>query len=193
MSICSTYTGPHMLDCSILQGRLVDIEAGGMRGLRTDMDGFTFVVLELAQGVPVAGAAAGVPQDVYDHFVMCNETVVSIDERLAIARKQVEVLEESRAFYIDARQNDISMMVDSMRSRAQRRKDRTVLLPFERTLDYARQLADKAVKTRRQNAEQAEADAEAQATPAAPAAPAAPATPAAPAASAATPTQAEPA
>jgi hypothetical protein len=160
MSICSIYNGPHMLDCSILQGKLMDIEAGGMRGLRTDMVGFTFVVLELAQGVPVAGAAAGVPQDVYDHFVMCNETVVSIDERLAIARKQVEVLEESRAFYIDARQNDISMMVDSMRSRAQRRKDRTVLLPFEKTLEYARQLADKAVKTRRQNAEQAEAEAD---------------------------------
>ena len=180
MSICSIYTGPHMLDCSILQGRLMDIVAGGMRGLRTDMEGFTFVVLELAQGVPAAGAAAGVPQDVYDHFVMCNETVVAIDERLAIARKQVEVLEESRAFYIDARQNDISMMVDSMKSRAQRRKDRTVLLPFERTLEYARQLAMKALKTRRQNAEQAEAEGDAPASTDAPAPSPSPAPPPAP-------------
>jgi hypothetical protein len=178
MAITSIYNGPHMLDLSTLQGKLVDIEAGGMRGLRTDMEGFSFVVLELAQSVPIAGAAAGVPQDVYDHFVMCNQTVDTIDERLAIARKQVEVLEESRAYYIDARQNDISLMVDSMRSRAQRRKDSSVLLPFERTLQYSRQIADKAVRTRRQNAEaeaEAEAAQDAEPTPGAP--PAAPAAP----------------
>jgi hypothetical protein len=80
MGITSIYNGPHMLDLSTLQGRLVDIEAGGMRGLRTDMEGFSFVVLELEHSVPVAGAAAGVPQDVYDHFVMCNQTVDAIDE-----------------------------------------------------------------------------------------------------------------
>lgn len=39
---------------------------------------------------------------------MCNETVAQIDERLAIAMKQVEVLRESRAHYIDARQNGSS-------------------------------------------------------------------------------------
>jgi hypothetical protein len=172
MPITSIYTGPHALDLTSLQGKLVDIEAGGMRGLRLDMDGFSFVVLELAHSVPVAGAAAGIPQDVYDHFVECNQIVDGIDERLAVARKQVEVLEESRAYYIDARQNDISLMVDAMKSRAQRRKDSSVLLAFEQTLRYARQIADKAVRTRRQNAE-AEAEAPAPEAPA-PEAPAEP-------------------
>jgi hypothetical protein len=136
MFIFHTYTGPHELNLTSLQGRLIDIEAGGMRGLRTDMEGFSFVVLELTTSVPVAGAAAGIPQDVYDHFLMCNQTVDEVEERLAIARKQVEVLEESRAYYIHSRQNDIRLMVDAMRSRAHRRQDNTVLLPFERTLEY---------------------------------------------------------
>ncbi|MCC6555140.1 MAG: hypothetical protein IT372_19415 [Polyangiaceae bacterium] len=170
MVIFSIYNGPHALDLTSLQGKLIDIEAGGMRGLRTDMEGFPLVVHELAQSVPVAGAAAGVPQDVYEHFVMCNETVQALDERLAIARKQVEVLEESRAYYVDARQNDISLMVDAMRSRAQRRKDTSVLIPFEATLRYSSQNADKAVRTRRQNA-QAQAEAEAAPPATSPAAP----------------------
>lgn len=106
-------------------------------------------------------ATAGIPQDIYDHFVMCNQTIDLIDERLAIAAKQVEVLRESRAFYIDARQNDISLMVDAMRSRAQRRKDTSLLVPFEPVIKYAGQIGEKAAQTRKKN-EQAKADAAAQ-------------------------------
>jgi len=83
----------------------------------------------------------------------------------------VEVLRESRAFYIDARQNDISLMVDAMRSRAQRRKDTSPLVPFEQVIKYAGQIGEKAAQTRKKN-EQAKAEAEAQAQP--------PATPGAP-------------
>ena len=172
MATYDIYPGPFMVDCTILQGNLVDIVNGGMRGLRTDWPGFTFVTLELANAVPLVGVTAGVPQDVYDHFVMCNQTVDAVDERLAVARKLVEVLEESRAFYIDARQNDISLMVDAMRSRAQRRKDTSLLVPFEQVIKYAGQIGEKAAQTRKKN-EQAKAEAQAQAQASAPAKPAA--------------------
>ena len=144
MATHDIYPGPYVVDCTILQGCIIDIVNGGMRGLRTDRPGFTFVTLELANAVPLVGVTAGVPQDVYDHFVMCNQTVDGVDERLAVARKLVEVLEETRAFYIDARQNDLSLIVDAIKSRAQRRKDSKVLLQFERTLEYVRQIGDKA-------------------------------------------------
>jgi hypothetical protein len=147
-----TYTGTHTLDLNSLQGKLVDIEAGGLRGLRTDQENFPAVVLELEQAVPVAGAAAGIPQDVYEHFLLCNQLVADIDQQLAIAQKQVEILRESRAFYVDARQNDIALIVDAMKSRAQRRKDESVLLSFEKTLKYNSQNGDKAARTRRRNA-----------------------------------------
>ncbi len=55
----------------------------------------------------------------------------------------MEVLEASLAYYVDARNNDISLMVDAMRSRAQRRKNPSLLL-----------------RTRRKNAEAAEAEAD---------------------------------
>src|SRR6185369_2743734 len=68
------YTGPHTLDLQPLQGKLVDVEDGGLQGLRTDQPGFQSMALALAEAMLQSGAAAGIPQDVYDHFVMCNET-----------------------------------------------------------------------------------------------------------------------
>ena len=128
------------------------------------------MALSLAEAMPSHGAAAGIPQDVYDHFVMCNDTVAKIDERIAIAIKQAEVLRESRAFYVDGRQNDIGLMVDAMRSRAQRRKDPSLLVPFEQVTTYYGQTGDKAFHTRKKN-EQAKAEAQAQAQASAPGAP----------------------
>lgn len=151
------YIGPHTLDMSALQGKLVDVEEGGMQGFRADMPNFQPMALSLAEAMPLHGAAAGIPQDVYDHFVMCNTTVDKIDELLAVAAKQVEVLRESRAFYVDARQNDVALMVDAMRSRAQRRKSTTLLVPFEQVLAYYSQNAEKAMQTRKKN-EQAKAE-----------------------------------
>jgi hypothetical protein len=176
-----SYTGSHTLDLAALQGKLVDIEEGGMQGLRTDLPGFQSMALFLAEAMPINGAAAGIPQDVYDHFVMCGETIETIDDRIAIAIKQVEVLKESRAFYVDARQNDVALMVDAIRSRAQRRKDFSLLVPFEPVIKYNGQIGNKAVQTRKKN-EQAKADLQAPADP-----PADPPAPAAPPAAAAPP------
>lgn len=153
------YDGEHSLDLASLKGKLIDLEPGGKRGLRPDLDNFALVAMELQQSYPTAGKAAGIPEDVYDHFVMCNSIVEEIDKKLALARKQVEVLEESRAFYVDGRQNDIGLMVDSIRSRAQRRKEPSILAPFEKTIDYNGQIGDKAAKTRKQNAAKAEQEA----------------------------------
>ncbi|AKT36028.1 hypothetical protein [Chondromyces crocatus] len=147
------YDGTHSIDLSLLQGKLVDM--ADCRGLRPDQDGLHEVKVELEKALPISGASAGVPSDAHAHFVMCNETVDQIDQHLVVAKKLVEVLEESRAFYVDARNNDISLIADSLRSRAHRRKDPSILLPFERTLRYPSQAAEKAVRTRRKNAEEA--------------------------------------
>ena len=158
MSEKKVYQGAHELNLLPLQGHLYELDS--CRGLRPDQERFLECKLELAQSVPVAGAAAGIPQDVYDHFVTCNDRIDLINQNLAIARRQVEVLEASLAYYVDARNNDISLMVDAMRSRAQRRKEPSLLLPFKETLRYASQAAEKALRTRRKNAEAAEAEAE---------------------------------
>ncbi len=158
----SPYAGPYSHNFDSLKGKLIDATNGdgGLRGLRVDLPNFTEVKLELAQGIATGvGATAGIPQDVYDNFVECNEIVDSIDVALLTVEKQAEVLRESRAFYVDARQNNISIMVDSMTSRAQRRKDTALLQPFEKTLKYYSQLGDKAHKTRKQKATKAATEA----------------------------------
>jgi len=158
------YKGPLAFDLVKLLGRLVDLDPEEKRGLRTDLEGFEGVVAELAQSVPMHGAEAGIPQDVYAHFLVGNETVEFIDESLPAMKKVVEVMEESRAHHVDARQNDISLMVDAMRSRAQRRKDESILTPFEKTIKYLGQTGFKAAKTRKKNEEaKAQAEVEAQA------------------------------
>ncbi len=149
------FKGPYTLDLSQLLDRLKDLDPDEKRGLRVELKGFPEVVAELAHAMPLHGAAAGIPQDVYDHFLGSNDTIAIIDEKLAIAEKQVEVLKESRAYHVDARENDLSIMVDSMRSRAQRRKDESILTPFEKTLKYRAQIGVKAARTRQKNAEQA--------------------------------------
>ena len=98
--------------------------------------------------VPLAGSGA-VPEDVYAHFSMGLKTIQRIDDRQAIVEKQAEVLRESRAFHVDACQNDISLMTDAMRSRAKRRKDDASALPFERTIEYSVQIGAKSAKTRK--------------------------------------------
>ena len=152
------YKGPHNLDLTPAQGKLLDAEQGGAQGYRTDRDGYEDVEAEILQAYPTAGTAAGIPQDVFEHFVATNETVDFIDDKLVVARKQVEVLEESRAFYVDARQNDVALMCDSMRSKAQRRKDPSILTPFEKTLAYQSATGVKAAKTRKLNAIKAKFD-----------------------------------
>jgi len=161
-TVIADYKGPLELSLVTLVGRLLDLGERGLRGLRVDLEGFEEAKHELAMSIPQHGKGAGVPQDVYEHFLECNETVDLIDELLPIAEKMVEVLRETRAVKVDGRQNDISLIVDAVRGRAQRRKDKTILEPFEKTIRYSGQLATKAMKTRRKNAEKAREEAEAE-------------------------------
>ena len=149
------YAGSHKIDISALVGKLFDLDPRAMQGLRTELEGFPEVTVELSETVSVH-ADAGVPQDVYEHFAECNSIIAQIDQCLVQVEKLAEVLRESRAYYVNARQNDISMIVDALRSRALRRKNSSLLSQFEKTIRYATQVGLKAARTRRRNeAEQA--------------------------------------
>jgi hypothetical protein len=68
-----------------------------------------------------------------------------------------EVLEETEAYLEDEREGEIGLIVSAVRGAA-RRKDSTVLTAFEETARYHGQIALRAHKTRRKNAEQAETE-----------------------------------
>lgn len=151
MSNISLFEGAHACDASNLQGKLVDLSSKQKRGLRTDLEDFENVKAEILTQFPLKGAAAGIPQDVFDSFVNSNAIVAQIDAKIAEAKKLVEVLTDTRAYYVSARQNDISMVADALESRARRKKDVSILAPFPKTLKYAAQVGVKAAKTRKDN------------------------------------------
>jgi hypothetical protein len=146
------YEGQHTLDLTDLQGRLLDLSAAGRRGLRTQLEGFADAQAELTVSAEGDRSAAGISPEVFAHFLLCTDLLARIEEGLAIAAKLAEVLRESRAWYIDAQLNDIALMVDTMRSTAKRRRDRSILNPFERTLRYHGQVGHKGAQTKQRMA-----------------------------------------
>jgi hypothetical protein len=58
----TVYIGPHTLDLVPLEGKLYDIENGGLQGFRKDQPNFPAMAVSLAKAMPQNGAAAGIPQ-----------------------------------------------------------------------------------------------------------------------------------
>jgi hypothetical protein len=157
----SDYDASHEISFAALLGRLVILST--CSGLRTDQPGLFGATTELADATQAARDAAGIPQGVYDHFLLSNQTVTTIDQYIETVARMAEVLRQSRAWHVDARNNDISLMVDAMRSLALRRRDDSAMVQFQKTLAYHSQIGEKAAQTRKKNAEAAAEDTEAEA------------------------------
>jgi hypothetical protein len=148
------YTGPFVADLTVLAPKLIDLPPGGKANLRTEKEGMDDVVTELNVAVPsAAGAAAGVPMDAYKVFVETTEDIAKIRAARAVVNKMAEVLEETEALKVHERENAVGLMVDAVTSSARRKRDRSLLAPFEKTIAYNGQTANKAAKTRKRNAE----------------------------------------
>jgi hypothetical protein len=156
------YTGPQTIDLTEIVPLLVDLAPGALRGLRREQPGMALVVSELAAGVPVLGAKAGVSSDVYENFKKTHELILKIRAARLLVDKLAEVLLESEGYYEDQRESDITLIATAVRTSA-RRRDESIRAAFEKTLTYNAQVAVKGVKTRRKNAAEAEAAAKAEA------------------------------
>ncbi len=155
------YPGPFQVDLTALDGALYDLPPGEMQYLRVEREGMPLVVAELAQSVPSVGIAAGVPAEVFTHVNLCTDRLQQIRAARAIVAKLAEVLVESEAKYEHERENDLSIIVDAVRSVAHRKGDPSLLAAFEQTLKYCAQTAEKAAKTRKKNADAKKANGQA--------------------------------
>jgi hypothetical protein len=155
------YIGPQTIDLADIASFLVDLPAGGLRGLRREQPGMAGVVSELAAGVPALGAKAAISADVYASFKETHELILKIRAARLLVDKVAEVLLESEGYYEDQRESDVTLIATAVRTSA-RRKDESIRAAFEKTLTYNAQAAMKAVKTRRKNAAEAEAAAKAE-------------------------------
>jgi hypothetical protein len=147
--IAQPYKGSLTVDLTSIAAILVDLAPGAAQYLRKEQPGFAEAVVEIKESVPVHGPEAGIPADVYTQFVECNENIAKIDESRSVVAKMLEILDETRALFDHERQMHLSLMVDTVKSTARRRKRPAIMAPFEKTMRYFSQVADKAVRTRR--------------------------------------------
>jgi hypothetical protein len=146
------YAGPTNVDLQAIAAILVDLVKGAMRGYRFEKTGLDDVLHELAQNVPTHGDKAAISPAVYARVLECNDNIKKIREARVVVDKLAEVLAESEVYYVHEREGHISIIADGVRSSARRTGD-AIRAVFEKTLKYTSQIADKAAKTRRKNAE----------------------------------------
>lgn len=150
------FEGSHTLDLTDLEGALVHV-GGDRRGMRTELEGFGKARFDLTSSTAQNRVDAGVPPDVFEDFLEHGRRLALIREKLATAARQLEVLVESEAFYEDAQQNDISIIVKAIRARAKYRRDEAPLNFFENLVKYHGQIGHKSARTKRRQAEEAAA------------------------------------
>lgn len=154
------YTGPAVLELTEVMPILADIPKGRMSALRREKDGIAEVLHELSVAVPAFGEVAGVAPN-YAEIVESTSRLEKLRLLRSRLAKALEVVDESEAVEEHKRETNIACIVDLVRSTA-RRKDASIAAPFEKTLKYHAQFADKAWKTRRRNAKEAAAQAKAE-------------------------------
>ncbi|MDC3952533.1 hypothetical protein [Polyangium jinanense] len=147
------YTGPLEFSLKDCEADLVDLAPGAMSHLRFEHDGLADVLAELATSVPALGDEAGISPKVYQRLLDSNASIDKLAAHELVLAKALEVVRESRAKKVHERENDIAAIVDSAKSTARRGGDKGLLAAFEKTIKYNAQVAEKAAKTRRKNAE----------------------------------------
>ena len=150
-TIGQPYTGALKFDFTPVASILIDLPPGGMRGLRREQPGMPDVITELATAVSSHGAEAGVQEVAYQRFLDSTDKVKRVREKRLALLKIAEILAETEATYEDQREQALSQMVDAVKSTAKRNKNKAIVAPFEKSIAYTAQGADKAVKTRTRN------------------------------------------
>jgi hypothetical protein len=152
IGIDQPYAGPLKFDVTPVATILYDLPPGALRGMRREQAGMSDVSAELSDAMPTLGTAAGVPEDAYKRFLESGDKVEQVRRYRLALEKIAEVLAESEALYENQREHALSQIVDAVKSTAKRNKNEGIRAPFEKSIRYTQQAAEKAVKTRKKNA-----------------------------------------
>ncbi|EYF03021.1 hypothetical protein [Chondromyces apiculatus] len=157
-----TYSGPLNVDLSHLDGVLLSAAAGATKGMHREQEGFAEVEAELARAMPVLGDTIGVGGSVHARIVTTTDKLAQVRAAKLVVDKLAQALTETEILLENEREADIGLIVSAARFVA-RRKDRSVIALFQRTIRYHGQISLRGAKTRRRNAERAAEAAEAEA------------------------------
>jgi hypothetical protein len=130
---------------------LIDLAPGERQGLRVALDGFLEAAAEVVDNQSHYGDRAGISEKDFETFSIAVERKDQIQARLRVARKLVEVLEESEAVHDDSAQRQIFGFAQVIEARAKAYGDPELLARYEKTRAYRSAVGIKAAKTRRRN------------------------------------------
>ena len=147
------YPGPFTFSLEDVREELLDLPEGAMKGLRGPQAGIEGVLSELLASIPAHGEEAGVSLRVYARVVESTSRIDLLRSHELALEKAAEVVRETRRKREHDRENDIGLIVDSVKSTAQRTGDKALVAAFEKTIRYNGQIAEKAAQTRRRNAD----------------------------------------
>ncbi|HWN71553.1 MAG TPA: hypothetical protein VNM90_28140 [Haliangium sp.] len=147
------YPGPFIFNLESVAADLIDLPDGALKGLRAQQGGLAKVLAELARSVAARGEEAGVSNRVYARIVESTGKIDALAQHERELEKATEVLRETRRKLEHDREHDIGLVVDVVKSTAQRTGDTALLAAFEETIRYKNQIPAKAAETRRKNAE----------------------------------------
>jgi hypothetical protein len=152
------YTGDLVIDLTDVKEALVDLPPKALQGARAEKEGLAGVLGELAVAIPNHGNDAEIHPAVYQRILADTTLIAKLRGYEATLEKLLEVCRETRGMKENNREDDISAIADKVEEKADRGKKPGLRAPFEKTLRYRSQLADKAADTRKKN-EQAKAEA----------------------------------
>jgi hypothetical protein len=130
---------------------IVDLPPGGLIGARGEQEGIAGVLAELAQAIPNYGDEAEIHLAVYPRIVQATANITKLREKELLLEKLLEVVRETRAQWVNNREDDIGVIAAKAEETAKRGKKPALLAHFEKTIAYRSQAGLKALATRKKN------------------------------------------
>lgn len=124
-----------------------------MVGVRYDQPGITEVLAELNHALPQYGDVAEVHSAFHSRIAQASAQIDKLTQYEIILKKQLEVVQETRAQLLNNREYDISAVAAKITESATRQKKPELMAYFEKTLHYRSQSALKAMATRKKKAQ----------------------------------------
>ena len=143
--------GDLAVDATELAPIIVDLPPGARRGLLSSQPGCADVVTELRSNQKDFGARAGVRDEEVSDLEGLLANIARIDRVLPAARKQVELLEETRAVQDDTLQRRIYQIAQSVERRSRINGNGDLAARYEKSCQYRSAIGVRAARTRRRN------------------------------------------
>lgn len=147
------YPGPYVIDLTPLKDHLVDLAPNAMQGARGVQPNIEGVLEELATAIPQYANDLEIHPDIYPRIVAASAAIPDLTIQVKQLEKALEVAKESLVRLVNNREEDISDIAARAADKGTRGKKSELLVHFEKSIKYRSQIAEKAAKTRKKNAE----------------------------------------